>query len=305
MSNGFIQFQLWRECPNGCDFCYNKGLSDGNKRLMLHFAKERLSQDDIGRQYTCVGFIGGEFFSGQISEVESEFYDLINLCIKLIKHDKLQQIRITTGLMFKLPGDLYKVIDLFDREGLVDRLMICTSYDTKYRFQNENAVRLWKNNIVKLKNDYPQIKTHVEMIITEHLLRCVLNNELNLREFEQQYQTVVDFIEGQYYDTATKQQVEDKMPLLLPKRSTFLKFLRKIVEEQQYDISKMLNASLHSNLIYLEHEGQVVSLGDRVDSNDSMDRYFASIGREGFKMGYVDSPKVMAEDVSRYRDIVL
>ena len=60
--NKFIQFQLWRDCNVGCAFCYNDGIAKGDKVQMLNFARQRLLQDDIGTDYTSVGFIGVEFF---------------------------------------------------------------------------------------------------------------------------------------------------------------------------------------------------------------------------------------------------
>ena len=60
----FIQFNMWKNCKNHCEFCFNRGcrLSDDNDKLdIVHFVRDKLNDKSI-EDYNEIGFIGGEFF---------------------------------------------------------------------------------------------------------------------------------------------------------------------------------------------------------------------------------------------------
>ena len=55
-----IQFELWKNCTNGCNFCFNKGCTCSTKKDKIRILKEvyyrleRLNYD----YYDKIGFIG-------------------------------------------------------------------------------------------------------------------------------------------------------------------------------------------------------------------------------------------------------
>ena len=64
-----IQFELWKQCNNSCDFCWNKPYAQINnpkqKINRIHSAIENI--DTLNTfEYDTIGLIGGEFFEGQL-----------------------------------------------------------------------------------------------------------------------------------------------------------------------------------------------------------------------------------------------
>ena len=78
MSLNNIQFELWKNCTNGCNFCFNKGLPCSTKEDKVRILKEvryrlvRLNYD----YYDKIGFIGGELFGNQLED-EDVFKELL------------------------------------------------------------------------------------------------------------------------------------------------------------------------------------------------------------------------------------
>ena len=289
--NKFIQFQLWRDCNSGCRFCYNNQTNQVDKLAMIEFTIDRLKHDDIGACYRRLGLIGGEFFDKQLndSHVRKKFYELIDLIINLIKSKRIDQLCVTTSLIYKDTTELKYFIDKFVKNDVVSNLLICTSFDTVYRFHNDAGKRVWHDNMISLAQNSNNIKTHVEIILTEHFLNEVINDKFNIKLFEQQYNTRVDFIDCQYFESnQTKQSIEQNLPLFVPKRKTFLKFVTKLAKSEQYNINDLLNPNLHSNTIYIENDGNILCIDDRLTDNTKSDQYYHSLNRKSFKIGYVD-----------------
>ena len=298
--NKFIQFQLWRDCQSKCDFCYNKGIIATDKARMCDFVLERLSWRDIGTEYVYVGFIGGEFFAGQIDtdDVRTRFYKIVDLCVDYLKTNKIAKVFVTTNLMYKRLDELERFIDKFHESGQLSNLIICTSYDTLYRFQNNRVEQLWRDNIKKLQQKYSSINIHVETILTEHFMNRVLDDTFNIDQFKNDLNVSIDFIDCQYFsDNTTKQNINRALPDFVPKRSTFIAFVKKLIKEKQYNVKQLLNQYHHSNLIYFEENGNIVEIGDRNVSQNGLDSYYKSLGRKGFKTGYVDSDVMPLDDV--------
>ena len=86
MEDRTIQFEVWNECNNACKFCSNKfvyDLSDEQKIQTLDIVTRKFSQESVYKKYQRIGFIGGEFFQGQLRnpKVKSMFvrmFDKVN-----------------------------------------------------------------------------------------------------------------------------------------------------------------------------------------------------------------------------------
>ena len=305
--NGFIQFQLWRECQQKCAFCYNNELNEVDKLFVLDFAIDRLTKDDIGTEYTQVGFIGGEFFAGQLKTqpIKDKFHKLIDSCISLIDTGKVSRVYITTNLMYRKLDQLEEVIDKFVDAKCLDKLMICTSYDTKYRFPSSKVELLWKYNVDALHSKYPGLDIHVETILTEHFISSVVGGEFNTRQFCDQFRVSIDFIDCQYFaKNMTKDEILHNMPDFVPTRMSFLKFVRYLIETNQYDVRHLLDRSHHSNLVYIESDGFMIAIGDRNITNEQLDSYYRLNGRMGCKIGYIDSDVNMLDDIRNMLDVM-
>lgn len=303
----FVQFQLWRDCSCNCDFCYNKGLKDTDKVWSLNAIINKIKTDSIIDHFNEIGFIGGETFGKQLDdpEVKRLFYVLMQLVIDRVNNGQIKKIYMTTSLMYKNTDSLIEFLEFIKRNHALDKLLICTSYDTIYRFKNENSEQLWKNNIMMLHQKYPELAIHTETILTQDFIEKVLNDQFDIIKFQQQYQTKLNFIEPQCNSNcSTKQQFNEQLPRFLPKRKDFIKFIKKVYSNGSLNVDEFLNESLHSDLLYLEHEGYLYEFLGRRRFPTLMDVYYRKIGRNFYHLGYADSDIKMEDDVKSFKELI-
>lgn len=299
----FVQFQLWRDCPNNCDFCYNKHLSNPDKLKILPQIIDKL-QDPLMDKFNEFGLIGGELFGHELDdpEVKRLFYEIVDNIIDRIKNKQVNKLYITSALLFRNTDNLYEFIEHLEQNKCLKYLLLCTSYDTLYRFKNEQARQLWINNMLNLIAN--GINVHTETILTNHFIKQVLTNRFDIKEFEQSFGKL-NFIQPQCNSNCeTKAEFIQQLPDFLPERSLFLKFLHKVHAEQLINLDEFLNENLHSDLLYLEHHGYLYEFMGRRRWPSLMDAYYRDIGRNFYHLGYADSDIKMESDVQAFKEMV-
>ena len=251
--NKFVQFELWKECHQGCKFCCNKGQPKINKKESIKYVMDILNSEEI-KEYNEIGFIGGEFFNGEIEEVKEEFYKIFEK-VKELNFDK---IYITATLVYDINQWLTPFFSYLRDLQILNRVMICTSFDTIYRFKSQEEKELWKLNMKFLKSIFPEITLHTEIILTEAFMESVLNNEFSIENFRNYFESGLDFIEpssGLFYKD--KEEAAKNLPMFFPKKSTFISFLKKVaVENHWIDLNTLLSMELRSNKLYFIANGQ-------------------------------------------------
>lgn len=132
MTNKFLQFELWKECNNNCRFCFSRLQKDVDKIESMNEIYEILSSN-IVQEYDTIGFIGGEFFNGQIITVDihNHFYKLIDKVIEYLQENIINQFYITATLVQNSHDDLIEFLDYIQSHNLIDKILLCTSYDIK------------------------------------------------------------------------------------------------------------------------------------------------------------------------------
>lgn len=293
-----IQFELWKECHNCCNFCYNANLKD-------FYSKEKVLLDIISFldnynniiNYDTVGLIGGELLFNKLSPKELSLYlSLYQLIISYIKEGKIKQVLITSSLIFNNYSLLDNVLSLFKQHNILDKVLLCTSYDTMGRFHN-NSEEMWKNCISYIHLNYPELKIHTEIILTQDFINKVLNNTFDINDFKQKYQTSIDYKEpnsGERFKLKTKEEINEILGLFFPTRSSFLKFLRKVHLDQSINLSTLLDVTAHSNTLYLYDNENFIKIDNRHDNKSSLTDIV------GWKSGYIDSNNYMRNDVLYY-----
>ena len=303
----FVQFQLWRNCNCNCDFCYNKGMKDTDQVWSLKAIIDKIQQPIVSK-FNEIGLIGGEIFGMYLEDeqVDKLFYQLIDIIIKRIKTSTVNKVYITSALLYKDTSTLYKFLNYIKDSQVIDKFLLCTSYDTKYRFKNENSVRLWETNVEKIHKDFPEVNIHTETILTNDFIKKVLDDQFNIKQFETKYKTKLNFIEPQCNSNVdTKEQFNEQLPDFLPERKLFIKFLHKIWKENQTSITEFLNEQLHSDLLYLECNGYLYEFMGRRRFPTLMDSYYRTIGRKFYHLGYCDSDILIEQDVEAFKASVL
>lgn len=267
----FIQYELWKDCHNQCQFCYNKGEPKTNKLLRLNYILDKLNSEESDL-FDEIGFIGGEFFHNQIDDVEvkSLFYKLFDICTEKRKQNKLNKLCVCTSLMFDINRHFVEFINYLNDNNLLDITLICTSYDTIYRFQNDTQLSLWENNMIELHNLFPTLKLHTETLLTQDFINKVLEDKFNIKEFCERFHTTIDYIEpstGFFYNT--KYEMDKVLPNFFPTKSSFIKFIKKTAfEEKSVNLQDLLNPYLRANVLYYTDKGENMVIRGRQRNPD-------------------------------------
>ena len=120
--------------------------------------------------------------------------------------------------------------------------MLCTSWDSKYRFTDRQPQATWVTNVRYLQDHRLVGSIHVQTILTQHFVNQVLNNAFNITNFEKAFNVRMDFNAP---TVSATQEDKYKMDVLLkdffPTRKSFLTFLRKVYAENQATPEQLCN----------------------------------------------------------------
>jgi hypothetical protein len=256
-----------------------------------------LNSDEI-ENYNEVGFIGGEFFNGEINGIKEEFYKVFEK-VSSLNFDK---IYITATLIYDINIWLIPFLNYLKELNILDKVMICSSFDTMYRFKSQEEKELWKDNMKLLKQLFPVITLHTEIILTEAFMESVLNDEFNIDNFRNYFDCGLDFIEpssGLFYKD--KVDASKVMPKFFPKKSTFLKFLKKVsLENNWVNLDTLLSMELRSNKLYFIANGQRLVADDR-RNGDGKCQIPNFINK--YETGFIDSELSMRDVVLYFKEI--
>lgn len=257
----FIQFNMWKNCRNHCEFCFNRGYklsTDNDKLEIIKFVQNKLEDRKI-LNYNEIGFIGGEFFDDQLNsyEVKNKFYKLFEQCKKLKDSGTLDKICVATSLVFDINAHLLDFIQYLKKLDLLNITLFCTSYDCKYRFHSENDLKTWQKNMKLLSKLVPN-KVHTEMIVSGFFIDSVMSKKLDLLDFCNKYHTSIDFIEPTFIDYFDDMPATIKqLPDFFPRRQQFIDFVKEYaLNKKIIDINRFLSIKLRSDTSYYQLENK-------------------------------------------------
>ena len=137
--------------------------------------------------------------------------------------------------------------------------------DLKFRFNMPGKKELWEKNMLYLKENYPELNTHVETILTQYFIDAVLNKEFSISEFCKKFRTRIDYIEpasGMYYNN--KIECEKACPGFFPTKNSFMKFLKVAgLQNKEIDLTCLISYQIRASRIYHLDSGQYVCYEDR------------------------------------------
>lgn len=183
-----VQFGMWSNCTNRCDFCLLKERDYISKEEQLHrieYIIENINYIDWnGKFRNGISLLGGELYGIVDPDVQNKFLELIDTIIeKIIKKVNWEYCfysTVTNGIYN--PEFLFRVIDKFKDQGLLNHVDINFSYDLKYRFHSEESRKLCLENIKKYNDRYGK-KVSVQMILTQHVINEYNAGRLEFNDF--------------------------------------------------------------------------------------------------------------------------
>lgn len=301
--NNFIQYELWKDCSNGCKFCFNKGQKDLDKIESLNFVIDKLDDTEVN-EYNEIGFIGGEFFDSQLDDenVRQLFYRLFDKCIDKIKNNEINKLYITTALLFDMNKHLMPFLNYLNDKGVLENVLLCTSYDLKYRFHTNDRKHMWESNMKLLNYVFPKLRLHTETIVSGFFIESVLNDEFSITDFCKEYNTHIDYIEPgsgfYYYD---KKECSKDMPDFFPTKDRFMEFLYKVaIENREIDLDTFISPNVRSDKIYCNYNGKRYIMSNRRKSNMTIS--FTDMDVK-YETGLLDSNDKMLEIVKQVKQM--
>ena len=188
MSGNMVQYGVWSNCCNACQFCLREERIPYTKKRqlqMLELIKENINYIDWKNQFSGgISLLGGELYYITDKELQNSFLELIDIIIekilKVSENPECKYSTVTNGLYE--PTFLYKVVDkIVDAVG-INKVDINFSYDLKYRFKTEEDRLKVLKNINDFHNRY-DYKVGVQMILTQYVINEWKNGNFDVNDF--------------------------------------------------------------------------------------------------------------------------
>ncbi len=175
-----LQFELWQDCDNCCEWCYLKDHRIlTNDEQKIHNIQEVIKDINSSSldDFNAIGLIGGEFFQGQMKSltVKEAFLYMIQEINNKLAEDKIKEFWITASLIREDQTDL---IDVLKAVKIKDdqRIILCTSFDTMGRFHTDKDKETWFNNLKLIAVTFPFVTLHTQTILTQDLIEKTIVN---------------------------------------------------------------------------------------------------------------------------------
>lgn len=184
-----VQYGLWPNCTNACDFCLleDRLYKSVEERLhILKIIKENILKVDWKDKFSDgISLLGGEVFYTDSEEVKESFLDLIQLIIDIIfKKNNAKLLSIVSNGIYDPNILLIPTLELLKKANLIDRFNLNFSYDVKYRFHTEES-RLQCISNINMVYDRYGITPVVQTCLTQYLIDMFLSGEFNLFELKE------------------------------------------------------------------------------------------------------------------------
>ena len=200
-----VQYDLWNNCSNSCDFCliYRKRILNNEQMI------ERIDQiidniNYVGDRWTTqfsdgISLLGGEVYFITDLNVQEKLMELIDHIIdKILLPNKVlghicKYSTVTNGIY--QPDLLFRMIDRIVEKVGIEFVDVNFSYDLKYRFHTEESRLLCLENMRKFSERY-NYRIGAQMVVTEYLIDMINNKEFDIGEFQNKIvpNSIVEFL---------------------------------------------------------------------------------------------------------------
>lgn len=183
-----VQYSLWPNCCNSCDFCLRVNREVLTREDMIANLRDiRKNMDYVdwkGKFSAGISLLGGEAYFIRDPEIQDEFMllidDIIDNVLLASPNPRVRYSTVTNGLYD--PEFLFRVIDrIRDRAG-IGYVDVNFSYDLKYRFRSREDEELCLENINKFIKRY-DYRVGVQMILAQHVIDLVRDGKWSIGKF--------------------------------------------------------------------------------------------------------------------------
>ena len=293
-----LEYLLWFDCPNKCNYCFFRNInrfSDKNSKInAIEYALKGIKSTNWDKDYNEIALVGGEIFSNLFSDnINSKLKELISTIIELIKQNKVKKLFLLTALLEKTDM-LSWVIQQIKDNNLFNNISINTSWDLKYRF-NENNRNIWKDNIQLLKDN--NITYHIEMILSQFMIESVLENNdevIDILKLDN-----IDLLRTELPINTDKNFVDD----FFPKRDDFLSFIKILHKINKPLFNRLCDQESRAKTIHIIPFKQVRYRDYNNFIEDINKNNLSKCGHDKMYACYSDSDKCLICDIKRVQKL--
>ena len=183
-----VQYGLWPNCTNNCDFCLlrDRVYKSKEERLrLLEAIKENITLIDWKDKFSDgISLLGGEVLYTDYDEIKESFLDLIDKIVNVIfSQSNIAKLSIVSNGIYDPNILLIPTIEKLKSRSVLDRFDLNFSYDIKYRFHSEESRLKAISNINLVYDNYGMVPC-VQTCLTQYLIDAHLDNSFNIFEFQ-------------------------------------------------------------------------------------------------------------------------
>lgn len=185
-----VQYGLWPNCTNNCDFCLLRDRvykSEIERLRLLEAVKENIKYIDWKDKFSDgISLLGGEVFYTDSEKVKVSFLALLDIIIEFIlTKDTHSKLSIVSNGIYDPNILLIPTLEKLKAKDVLNRFDLNFSYDIKYRFHTEES-RLQCISNINLVYDKYGITPCVQTCLTQYLIDMFLSGEKNLFEIKEE-----------------------------------------------------------------------------------------------------------------------
>lgn len=188
LNSYMVQYGVWPNCCNSCDFCLRQArtpISKEQQLYVLDFIMKNIEHIDWKNKYSAgISLLGGELYYISDVEIQKKFLELIDTIIsKILKvsaNPDCKYSTVTNGLYD--PQFLYEVVDRISSQAGIRHVDMNFSFDLKYRYKSNDDMQKVLKNINAFHDRY-NYSVGVQMILTQYLIDLWKNGNFKYNEF--------------------------------------------------------------------------------------------------------------------------
>lgn len=187
MSGKMVQYSVWANCCNSCQFCLRleRDAYSYEKQLQsIRFIRNNINYIDWKSEFSYgISLLGGELYYITDKRLQDEFLllidDIIEKVLKVSSNPECKFSSVTNGIYE--PTFLFKVIDKINKAVGMSKVDFNFSYDLKYRYKSEeDRLQVLKN--IKLFHERYDYLVGVQMILTQHIINLAKSGQFNVNK---------------------------------------------------------------------------------------------------------------------------
>lgn len=302
-----VQYGIWSNCSNKCDFCLIEKHYYRTPDQMVHYLQEVIDnikiQDWKNKFSDGISLLGGELYFITDKTVQDKFMELIDVIIeyvlKVSRNPNCKYSTVTNGIYE--PSFLYRVIDRIIEKVGIQYIDVNFSYDLKYRFHSEEARKLCLQNIIDFHKRY-NYRIGVQMILTQYLIDMINNDEFSIDKWQNEIApgSILEFLYPHRIHTGC---ILNDFNF---KRNDFIKFMYKLYHENEENFFNFVSSVRHSSVfkytgLYVDDNGNIHSEPVLSDGKEIINPV---CNHSALYQCYADSDKCMLCDLNNIVNMI-